>query len=237
MTEETSNAPIYLYLDVETPGLYAEQGVLEVAWFATTDINDLHPVITSRLNADIDVDLARDEAIDFVKDMHAKSGLWARLERRHANPELVSLQTLDREIAKEIGHVQWQYRTSGPVYLVGNSIRLDRAVLERWFPRVSKALHYRQIDITSVRLFLEGNGIDTTTPQKIEPTHVAGQDVMDSMDFARHLGELVTRPRGTLKHLDSQLQGLQDSLDEHVTHEDIYKALGDLRTIIRGALR
>lgn len=233
---ETSNAPIYLYLDVETPGLYAEQGVLEVAWFATTDINDLHPVITSRLNADIDVDRARDEAIDFVKAMHAKSGLWARLERRHANPELVSLQTLDREIAKEIGHVQWQHRTSGPVYLVGNSIRLDRAVLERWFPRVSKALHYRQIDITSVRLFLEGNGIDTTPPQKVEPTHVAGQDIMDSMDFARHLGKLVTRPRAALRTLGADLEGLMDSLDEHVKPSDMYDQLKELREDIRKAL-
>lgn len=233
---ETSNAPIYLYLDVETPGLYAEQGVLEVAWFATTDINDLYPVITSRLNADIDVDRARDEAIDFVKDMHAKSGLWARLERRHANPELVSLQTLDREIAKEIGHVQWQHRTSGPVYLVGNSIRLDRAVLERWFPRVSKALHYRQIDITSVRLFLEGNGIDTTTPQKVEPTHVAGQDVMDSMDFARHLGKLVTGPRHTLRELDKEILDMADSLDEHINRENVYEQLEKLRTLIFKAL-
>ncbi|QGZ16674.1 DNA binding protein [Microbacterium phage Dewdrop] len=219
--------PLYLYLDVETPGLYAEQGVLEVAWFASTDINELKPVILSRLNDDIDETRAYDEAVDYVKAMHTSSGLWKRLN-----------DPIQRTPLHEIDYEIWSmiHRHKGPVYLVGNSIRLDRAVLERWFPMVARVLHYRQIDITSVRLFLEANGLDTTTEVKVESTHVAGQDVLDSLNFARHLGELVTRPRAALRELDAELEGMLDSLDDHINQEDVAEQLTQLRARIAEAL-
>ncbi|QNJ55915.1 DNA polymerase III subunit [Microbacterium phage Rasputia] len=232
MTIVNRDQPLYLVLDVETPGLLTEQGLLEVAWVNTDSLAIKHPDIESLLNADIDPDLAFDQAVAFVKSMHTESGLWARLEKRRGDDQLVSLATIDRRIARDIEQTQVVLNAFGPVYLVGNSIRLDRAVLERWLPRTAKLLHYRQIDLTSVRLFLEAWGINTEQSVKIESTHVAGQDVLDSIRYGQHLGHLVTAPRTALMELDRDLLDMLDSLDEHIDQGDVAEQLSQLRAKI-----
>ncbi|AWN07696.1 oligoribonuclease [Microbacterium phage Hendrix] len=228
----TNTQPLYLVLDVETPGLFTEQGLLEVAWTASDTLNVKNPEIESLLNADIDPDLAFDQAVAFVKTMHTASGLWKRLAKRRNNFALVSLDVIDSRIADEIEGAQEELEAFGPVYLVGNSIRLDRAVIERWLPRTAKLLHYRQIDLTSVRLFLEAWGIDTTTAETVVSTHVAGQDVLDSITYGQHLGHLVTAPRKALMEIDRDLIDMLDSLDEHINQEDVAEQLSQLRAKI-----
>lgn len=176
--------PLYLYLDLETPGLIPELGILEVAWFVTENLLELGSIF-SGINRDVDVDLAFDQSVDFVKNMHLKNGLWADLREVGKTEQLFDIEDA---IVQELG--DWK----GPIYLVGNSIRLDRAFIERWMPRLSARLHYRQLDLTSVRLFLEALGIDTTRPEepgKHVSAHRARADIEDSLLYAQHLAGLV----------------------------------------------
>lgn len=178
---EEEVGPLYLYFDAETPGLDEEMGVLEGGWFVTPDIN-VAGELRSRLT-DADPEASFLIADDFVRKMHTDNGLWVDLR---TSVSRLPIETIEQEILDDIGDHK------GPVYLVGNSIRLDRAFIQRWMPTLDRRLHYRQIDLTSVRLFLEGFGFDTTREGwSGNVAHRAGDDVMDSFAFADHLGSIV----------------------------------------------
>lgn len=181
-----TDAPLYLYLDVETPGLDPKMPLLEVGWGLTTDLFSIEEVASKVTNADYS--LAYSEANAYVRQMHTDSGLWEELKAGQGSP----VWSIEQEILSEIGG--W----TGPVYLVGNSIRLDRAFIEEHMPRLDDRLHYRQIDLTSVRLFLEGKGLkpmEGVVRKSVtgESMHRAFDDIIDSADMAQNLSKAVDR--------------------------------------------
>lgn len=44
----------------------------------------------------------------------------------------------------------------GPVLLAGNSIHQDRRFIDQWWPKFSKRLHYRMLDVTAWKVVFEG---------------------------------------------------------------------------------
>jgi oligoribonuclease len=99
------------------------------------------------LDAGIDVIIkpppeAVDQMPDIVREMHTRSGLLAAL------PDGITLaEAQDQVLAYVRGHVP--ERAKSP--LCGNSIATDRAFLARDLPRLDAHLHYRMIDVSSVK--------------------------------------------------------------------------------------
>ena len=188
MTDTTPEAaaaeePLYLYIDLETPGLEPKLGILEVGWKLTKDLasfggNDA-PVFA--MLASVNVELAYESAAPFVREMHTKNGLWEELKD---HDQVVPLFVIEQEILRQVGNHQ------GPLYLVGNGIRMDRAFIEKWMPALDQRLHYRQIDLTSVWLFLQGVGLDIPKASS-EGTHRVIDDVRNSILNAIRLGKEV----------------------------------------------
>lgn len=62
--------------------------------------------------------------------------------------------------------------------LAGNSIHQDRRFIRRWWPRLEKKLHYRMLDVSAWKVFIQGRyGLDWKKPDN----HIAEEDIRGSM--------------------------------------------------------
>ncbi len=85
---------------------------------------------------------AVDRMLDVVRRMHTASGL---LE------ELPGGLPLDEAAARVLEYVSRWVPEAGRAPLAGNSVGTDRAFLERDMPAVTSHLHYRIIDVSSIK--------------------------------------------------------------------------------------
>lgn len=79
---------------------------------------------------------------DFVREMHTTSGLLPLLE---TGKTLVEAESLILEYLTLSGV------PAGKAPLAGNSLWLDRNFIARDLPRVNQYLHYRNVDVSSVK--------------------------------------------------------------------------------------
>lgn len=64
------------------------------------------------------------------------------------------------------------------IILAGNSIRADREFIERYMPKLTSLLHYRMFDVSTFKVWIEGNGHEG---RKKEERHRALYDIHESM--------------------------------------------------------
>ncbi len=121
-------------LDVEIDEL------VEVAVVVTDfDLNVLDPGFDIVIKPD---QSALDHMNDFVTQMHTSSGLL------EAIPDGVSLA--DAEFAV-LEYILKFVPTEQHAPLAGNTIGTDRTFLAKYMPRVDKHLHYRNVDVSSIK--------------------------------------------------------------------------------------
>jgi oligoribonuclease len=131
-----------VWIDCEMTGLdLRRDALIEVAAIVTNP--DLEP-----LDEGIDVIIhAHDDVLDtmvpFVRDMHASSGLTEAV--RASTTNLGDAEKLVLDYVKS--HVP--EAKSAP--LCGNSIATDRGFLSRDMPELDDHLHYRMIDVSSLK--------------------------------------------------------------------------------------
>ncbi len=130
-----------MWVDCEMTGLdIAADALIEVAALVTD--YDL-----TVLGEGVDVVIrppaaALEQMSDVVKAMHTKSGL---LEELAAG---VDLATAQRTI---VDYVQAHVSESGKAPLAGNSVGTDRMFLSRDMPDLESFLHYRIVDVSSIK--------------------------------------------------------------------------------------
>ncbi|GAB2449173.1 oligoribonuclease [Conyzicola lurida] len=130
-----------VWIDCEMTGLdLSIDELVEVAVVITDyDLVPIDPGFTIVINPDKS---ALENMGDFVRNMHTESGLINEI------PDGVSLADAEyavlEYILKYVPGVQ-----SAP--LAGNTIGTDRAFLAKYMPRVDGHLHYRSIDVSSIK--------------------------------------------------------------------------------------
>jgi oligoribonuclease len=128
-----------------------------------------------------------DRMNDVVRTMHTTSGLLPQIRSSTMTLEEAGRQTL--AFIKE--HVP-EPRT---VPLCGNSIGTDRRFLARWLPEIEEHLHYRSVDVSSVKELAK-----RWYPQAVSKapgkhgTHRALDDIRESIAELRYYREAVFRP-------------------------------------------
>jgi oligoribonuclease len=131
-----------VWIDCEMTGLdLVNDALVEVACLVTdADLN----VLGTGVDVVIRTDPAKlDGMIDVVKEMHASSGLTDDIRAATTSMEDAEQQVL--EYVK-----QWvPDRRKAP--LCGNSIATDRAFLARDMPILDDHLHYRMVDVSSIK--------------------------------------------------------------------------------------
>lgn len=110
---------------------------------------------------------------DWNKDQHTKSGLWAEVVKSEVTLADAEKQTLDF-IKKHI--------SANKSPLCGNSIWQDRRFLRRYMKTVDAYLHYRMVDVSTIKELVNRWYPQPPSPKNKVNTHRAVQDVYDSID-------------------------------------------------------
>ncbi|MEV8511421.1 oligoribonuclease [Dactylosporangium sp. NPDC051484] len=133
---------LLVWIDCEMTGLdLGKDALIEVAALVTDpDLNVLGEGVDVVIHAD---DAALDGMLEVVRDMHGKSGLT----------EAVRASTVTVAEAEDMimSYVTEHVRDPRTAPLCGNSIATDRGFLARDMPRLDNHLHYRMIDVSSIK--------------------------------------------------------------------------------------
>ena len=115
--------------------------LIEIAALVTdADLNVLGDGIDVVIHAE---DAALSSMIDVVKDMHSRSGLT-----NEVRASVIDLATAEAMVLDYIGEHVKQPKTAP---LAGNSIATDRSFIARDMPALDAFLHYRMIDVSSIK--------------------------------------------------------------------------------------
>ncbi|EUA87393.1 oligoribonuclease [Mycobacterium ulcerans str. Harvey] len=115
--------------------------LIEIAALVTdADLNILGDGVDVVIRAD---DAALSSMVDVVADMHSRSGLTEEVRA-----STVDMATAEAMVLDYIGEHVKQPKTAP---LAGNSIATDRSFIARDMPALDAFLHYRMIDVSSIK--------------------------------------------------------------------------------------
>lgn len=134
-------ADYIVWVDCEMTGLDLDRDeICEIAVVVTDgELNELDLGLQVVIRPS---DSALENMGEFVTKMHTDSGLINEI------PNGVSLQSAQEQVLQYIQRWVTQERTAP---LAGNSIGTDRMFLNKYMPELDKFLHYRNIDVSSLK--------------------------------------------------------------------------------------
>jgi oligoribonuclease len=131
-----------VWIDCEMTGLdLGSDRLIEIAALVTdADLNILGDGIDVVIHAN---DTALSGMLEVVAKMHARSGL----------DEEVRVSTIDVPTAEEmvLDYIRSHVKQAKTAPLAGNSIATDRGFIARDMPTLDSYLHYRMIDVSSIK--------------------------------------------------------------------------------------
>lgn len=168
-----------VWIDLETSGLDVGQDeILEVACIITED--DLTEVnryewLVAPVHGVMD---------EYARAMHVKSGLLH---------DLNTLPVLRREDVED-ALVEFIDGAAGSP-LAGSSVGFDRAFIQRYMPRVNNVLHYRNIDVSTIKELVKRwhPSLAITVPEE-DKAHRAMADLEASIAELKYYQETVFVP-------------------------------------------
>ena len=168
-----------IWLDLEMTGLNPEHDrILEIA----TIVTDAHLNILSEgpVFAIHQEQTLLDTMDGWNTKHHGESGLIERVKQSEVKEAEAETETL--EFIQ-----QWVGKGASP--MCGNSIGQDRRFLVKYMPTLEGYFHYRNLDVSSIKILAQlWNPTIASGFQKIS-THVALQDVRDSIDELHYYKE------------------------------------------------
>ncbi|MFF8520083.1 oligoribonuclease [Glutamicibacter creatinolyticus] len=136
-----SNSEMIVWIDCEMTGLNLEtDALIEVAVLITdAELNVLDEGISVVIKPD---EAALEQMDDFVRDMHIASGLL---------PELAGGMEMDEAQKLVLEYITARVPEPKKALLGGNSVGMDKNFLARDMPAVIDHLHYRVIDVSTIK--------------------------------------------------------------------------------------
>ena len=136
-----SELPHLLWIDCEMTGLSLEKDVLvEIAVLVTdSELNVIGEGIDLVIKATTEQLAGMNE---FVTQMHTSSGLITEI------PNGISVAAAEDAI---LAYLESAGTVAGKSPLAGNSVSVDRNFIARDMPRLTEYLHYRTVDVSSIK--------------------------------------------------------------------------------------
>lgn len=161
-----------IWIDLEMTGLDTlTDSIIEIATIVTDrHLNELAegPVLAIRQNA-----ATMDGMDDWNTRQHGKSGLTERVLAS-------STSTRDAELATLEFLADWVVEGASP--MCGNSICQDRRFLAREMPALERFFHYRNLDVSTLKILAQQWAPEVAAGFKKESTHRALADIRDSIE-------------------------------------------------------
>ena len=171
-----------VWIDLEMTGLDIEkESIIEIATVITDgDLNTL--AIGPNLAIKVDSELLANMD-EWNTKHHTSSGLVDRIEKECVSLEEAIIQTCDFLRLNLDGE-------RAP--LCGNSIHNDRAFLAKEMPEVLKLLHYRIVDVSSIKEISKRWYPNNPRYNKKE-AHRALEDILESIEELKHFRKTIFR--------------------------------------------
>lgn len=171
-----------LWIDLEMTGLSSKfDKILEIACIVTD--KDLNIIATGPDLAIKTSKLRLKFMSEWSYTHHKASGLLERI-----NKEGIPLSKAESIVLEFVK----QYCVEGKTVIAGNSIHVDRRFIKKYMTNLDKYLHFRMIDVTSVRE-LSKRWYHELEGYPSKNTHRALEDIQVSIDMLKFLREKVFR--------------------------------------------
>jgi len=181
-----SLAAVLVWMDLEMTGLEpARHVIVEIATLVTDDdLNIIEEGPDLVVHQD---DTALAEMDPVVVEMHTKSGLLDQIRE--------STMTLEDAGAQTLAFIKEHVPGARSVPLCGNSIGMDRRFLAAYLPEIEDHLHYRSIDVSTIKeLARRWYPDEMSGLAKGASAHRAMDDIKESVNEMRYWRERVFRP-------------------------------------------
>jgi oligoribonuclease len=160
-----------IWIDLEMTGLNPEADlIIEIA----TVVTDKHLVVLAEGPV-----LAIHQSDEILESMdewntrqHGSSGLTERVQQS---------TTTEREAEHLTLNFLRQFAEQGVSPMCGNSICQDRRFLIRYMPELASYFHYRNLDVSSLKILAQLWMPELASGFQKEPTHLALADIHDSI--------------------------------------------------------
>lgn len=180
-----NDSPPLVWIDCEMTGLSLESDVLVEMAVLVTD-GDLN-LIGEGVDVVIHADAAKVSGMnDFVTAMHTNSGLITEIA------DGISVSQAEEQILAYLASAGVQ---AGKSPLAGNSVSVDRNFIARDMPRLSEYLHYRTVDVSSIKELARRwhPRVYFNAPAK-SGNHRALGDIKDSINELKYYREAIFVP-------------------------------------------
>jgi oligoribonuclease len=178
-----SDAPL-VWIDCEMTGLdLTTDALIEVACIVTdANLNPLGEGVSVVIKPPAE---AIEVMTDFVREMHVKSGLL---------PELDGGLTMEDAQKQLVDYVTAQVK-GFRAPLAGNTVGMDKAFLDRDMPELTGLLHYRVVDVSSIKELVRRwyPRVFFNSPDKTGGHRALG-DIEDSIQELRYYREAIFSP-------------------------------------------
>lgn len=172
-----------VWMDLEMTGLDPDrEHIIEIATIVTDaklTIIDTGPVLAIHQN-----DRILEAMDEWNTEHHGKSGLIDKVRQSTLSDRDGELGTLEF-VKRHVGH-----RLSP---LCGNSIGQDRRFLAKYMPELNEYLHYRNIDVSTVKELVRRWYPDLPQLDK-KKSHTALEDIRESIEELRYYRNRVFLP-------------------------------------------
>lgn len=160
-----------IWIDLEMTGLDPERNkIIEIATVVTDA--ELNIVAEGPVVAIYQPDSLLDGMDEWCTHQHTKSGLVQRVKDSHFTEDDAQAETIE---------FLMQHVPSGKSPMCGNSICQDRRFLYRWMPKLAMYFHYRNLDVSSIKILAQHWAPELLSQFTKESTHLALQDIYDSI--------------------------------------------------------
>lgn len=165
-----------IWIDLEMTGLNPEvDRILEIASVVTD--TELNILAEGPVYAIHQAQTLLDQMDKWCTEQHEKSGLTKRVQQSTISEAKAEAETLS--FLK-----QFVPEKSSPI--CGNTIYQDRRFLTKFMPKLENYFHYRQLDVSTMKILAQKWAPDVAKGFSKSSTHLALQDIYDSIEELRY---------------------------------------------------
>lgn len=175
-----------IWIDLEMTGLDTQRdAIIEIATVVTD--SDLNTVAEGPMLAIHQSDEILNGMDEWNTRQHGKSGLTERVRNSTLTEAEAERQTIE---------FLRQYVPANTSPMCGNSICQDRRFLARCMPELEAFFHYRNLDVSSIKELARRWAPEIMNGITKQSTHLALDDIRDSINELRYYREHLFRKKG-----------------------------------------